>query len=59
MAGREAGDRQAARESDAVSRGDRDAGQGRAGRDQALSRLLCAQLFPERDRGPLRSIQAA
>jgi hypothetical protein len=25
------------------------------GRDQALSRLLCAQLFSQRDRGPLRN----
>ena len=32
---------------------------GWAGRDQALSRLLCAQLFSRRDRGPLRTIQAA
>ena len=32
---------------------------GWAGRDQALSRLLCAQLFSQRDRGPLRTIQAA
>ena len=32
---------------------------GGAGRDQALSRLLRAQLFPQRDRGSLRAIQAA
>jgi hypothetical protein len=31
----------------------------RVDRDQALSRLLCAQLFPQRDRGSLRAIQAA
>jgi hypothetical protein len=42
-----------------VPRGDRDTCKGWAGRDQALSRLLCAQLFSQRDRGPLRTIQAA
>jgi hypothetical protein len=41
------------------SRSDRDTGKGRSGRDQALSRLLRAQLFPQRDRGSLRAIQAA
>src|SRR6266849_1470443 len=40
-------------------RGDRDTGKGRVGRDQTLSRLLRAQLFPQRDRGSLRAIQAA
>ena len=32
---------------------------GGAGRDQALSRLLCAQLFSQRDRRPLRTIRPA
>ena len=50
---------QAAGESNPVPRGDRDPCKGWAGRDQALSRLLCAQLFSQRDRGPLRTIQAA
>ncbi len=43
----------------AVPRGDRDTCKGWAGRDQALSRLLCAQLFSQRDRRPLRTIQPA
>src|SRR5882724_3862063 len=39
MAGRKAGDRQAARESDPVPRGDWDLGKGRPGRDQALPQM--------------------
>src|SRR5258708_20140906 len=44
MGGREAGDRKTAGESNPIPRGDRDTCKGWAGRDQALSRLLCAQL---------------
>jgi len=59
MRRREAGDRKTAGESNPVPRGDRDTCKGWAGRDQALSRLLCAQLFSQRDRRPLRTIQPA
>ena len=45
MGGREAGDRQAAGESNPVPGGDRDTGKGRVGRDQALSRGETADLY--------------
>src|SRR5712691_1366572 len=56
MGGREAGDRQAAGKSYPIPRGNRDTGKGRAGRDQAISRLLRAQLFQQQDLGSLRAL---